>query len=155
MTVPLMPHSLQNPEAVWIQIRLSVNLHLEFINGATETWTSCRHAEKHTEQIEQKGPRGEYFLIIFCFKSTQAENVCTKSAVFPHTNFVLNIQLHFIPRCPCYSVIIHLLINYMDIKMSASKEIDKRDFMSIESTLNVSEVFKTFKFLENKMSKFG
>ncbi len=57
MTVPLMPHSLQNPEAVWIQIRLSVNLHLEFINGATETWTSSRHAEKHTEQIEQNGPR--------------------------------------------------------------------------------------------------
>ncbi len=42
--------------------------------------------------------------------------------------------------------------------MSASKEIYKSDFMSIESTLNVSKV-STFKvsnkFLENKMSKFG
>ncbi len=65
-----------NPEAVWIQIRLSVKpitttLHLDFTNGATETWTSCRHAVKRTEiltnRAEQQGSwsRGEYFLIIF------------------------------------------------------------------------------------------
>ncbi len=45
-----------------------------------------------------------------------------------------------------------------DIKMSASKEIHKSDFISIESTLNVSKVstFKVSKkLLENKMSTFG
>ena len=45
-----------------------------------------------------------------------------------------------------------------DVKMSASKEMYKSDFVSIESTLNVSKM-STFKvsnkFLENKMSKFG
>ncbi len=43
-------------------------------------------------------------------------------------------------------------------KVSTSKDIYKNDFMSIESTLNVSKV-STFMvlnmFLENKMSKFG
>ncbi len=35
-----------------------------------------------------------------------------------------------------------------DVKMSASKEIYKKDFMSIESTLNVSKV-STFKVSNN------
>ncbi len=45
-----------------------------------------------------------------------------------------------------------------DIKMSTSKDIYKSDFMSTQSTINVSKV-STFKvsnkFLENKMSKCG
>ncbi len=113
---------------------------------------ACREAYRANRA---KGSKRRVLSHHFLLQINPGRKFSNKSAVFPHTNFVLNIQLHFIPRCPCYSVIIPLLINYMDIKMSASKEIDKRDFMSIESTLNVSEVFKTFKFLENKMSKFG
>ncbi len=57
------------------------------------------------------------------------------------------------------SHIFHMICMWVkDVNMSASKEIYKSDFMSIESTLHVSKV-STFKvsnmFLENKMSKFG
>ncbi len=68
--------------------------------------------------------------------------------------FYFFLTLCFITKFCVLARLIIWMHGSKDVKMSASKEIYKKGFMFIESTLNVSKV-STFKvsnmFLENKM----
>uniref|UniRef100_A0A672QGL6 NOL1/NOP2/NSUN 5/7 ferredoxin-like domain-containing protein n=1 Tax=Sinocyclocheilus grahami TaxID=75366 RepID=A0A672QGL6_SINGR len=83
-----------------------------------------------------------------CFLALLTREVLIISIIIPKNNTLL------LKKYNNYG----LNMRVKDVKMSASKEIYKSDFISRESTLNVSKA-STFKvsntFLNNKMSKFG